>query len=1153
MTKQPPAPLSASVLGRLLLLPSALGELPDEPAIFALVGRALTELPGVAAACFTAQAGGAAQVRLPLDTGHSHRGELYLTLSDPAAFAPYEPYLRNFCFVLAVLLEERSLHRHDERPVAKREDRQREPRHSMLSRILDLVPQAIFWKDTDGTYLGCNRAFAEAAGYSLPANIIGHTDFDLPWTHAQATSYRTDDCAVQERNCPKLHIVEPILQSDGTRHWIETSKMPLTDDSGRVCGVLGIFHDITERKQVDEALRQSELFLSRSQAVGQIGSYILDLAGDQPWTSTPIMDSILGIPPDYPKNDESWMNLIVERDAVRHHMEEQVLAQHRPFDREYHIVRPCDGQTRWIHGRGELEFDPRGNPARLMGTVQDITERKQAEEQNRQLADERRTILDTITAGIAFLKDRKHEWVNPAFARMFGYEPAELKGLDSATFYANRADYERVGREGYPLLASGGIYASEVEMVRRDGTKLWCLITGRAIAPGNLAAGSIWALHDITERKRAEAALRESEAAFRSLFEASPTPITLMVDRKLIRVNPKLCQSTGYSEAELLGQSPRMLYPDDATFDRVGAELYGRLAREGSSTTEARMLRKNGEPIDVLISISLLDPANPAKGIAATLIDITERKLAEESYRTIVQTAIDGFWTIDRQGRIRSVNESACRMLGYSREELLALSIPDLEANEDRTAVTAHLAHIARTGRDRFETRLRRKDNTLVDTEISINHLPGVEPRFFIFIRDISERKNREEALHRSEERFRLAIEHTGQLVYDFDLSTGKGQWSGTTEAMLGYSAEFLAAQAPGWWFEQVHPDNRAALTAGWEAIIHDNRIQRTIYRFRRADATWVHLMASSVRINDAEGRPIRILGAIADVTKQQEDAEAIRRLNAELEQRVRDRTAQLEHLNADLRASQDDLGRAAARLQEANANLLAANQELESFSYSVSHDLRAPLRNIAGFIELLRKRTAGQLDPEVERYFGIIGTEAVRMATLIDDLLTFSRIGRAELHFAPIQLATLVAEVQAELQTELSGRQIEWSLQPLPSVLGDRTLLRQVVANLLANAVKFTRKRPQAIIEIGTEPAGSGSELITFFVRDNGAGFDPKYAAKLFGVFQRLHNPRDFEGTGIGLANVKRIVERHGGRVWAEGSPDQGATFHFSLRPATR
>jgi len=780
----------------------------------------------------------------------------------------------------------------------------------------------------------------------------------------------------------------------------------------------------------------------------------------------------------------------------------------------------------------------------------DITERKRTEARFRQLAAEQRVVLDTITTGIAFLKDRRHQWVNRSFALMFGYNPDEIEGMDTAIYYADPGDYRRIGEEGYAALATGRIYATEAQMKRRDGTLIWCQITGQAIDPHNLGAGSIWALNDITERKRAEAALQESEAAFRSLFEASPTPIVLMVDRVFRKVNPMMCLTTGYSEAELIGRPSRILYPDDATFERVGIELYGSRHRDGIGMVEARMRRKNDGPIDMLISVSPLDPANPAKGVAATLLDITELKLAEERYRTIVQTAIDGFWILGLDGCIQATNDAICRMLGYAPEELHGSPVHMIIPGETSEDVAAHLARIASTGLERFETRLRKKDGGLLDADISINHLPGSKPRFFVFIRDISERKNREEALHRSEERFRLAIEHTGQLVYDFDLETSRGSWAGATETMLGYTAEFLAGQSPEWWHEQVHPDDRAAFATGWERIIRNNRFQRIIYRFRRADSTWAYLMASSVRIDDSAGRPHRILGAIADVTKQQEDAESIRRLNAELEQRVRDRTAELEHLNADLRASQDDLARAAARLQEANSNLLAANQELESFSYSVSHDLRAPLRNIAGFIELLRKRTAGQLDPEADRYFGIVGTEAIRMAALIDDLLTFSRIGRAELHFAPVQLAALVAEVQTELQSDLAGRQIEWRLQPMPPVLGDRTLLRQVVANLLSNAVKFTRKRSPALIEIGVEPAAPGCEFLTFFVRDNGAGFDPKYTAKLFGVFQRLHNPRDFEGTGIGLANVRRIVERHGGRVWADGKPDAGATFYFALRP---
>ena len=782
----------------------------------------------------------------------------------------------------------------------------------------------------------------------------------------------------------------------------------------------------------------------------------------------------------------------------------------------------------------------------------DITERKRTEEQFHQLAAEQQVILATITTGIGLLKNRKHEWINRAHSQMFGYSLQELREVGTAANYADPADFRRVGTEGYAALAAGRIYSTEARMKRRDGTLLWCEITGKAIDPNNLQAGSIWALLDITERKRAETALRESEVAFRSLFEASPTPIVLLVDRVFRRVNPMMCQITGYSEQELVGQSARLLYPDDATFERVGAALYGNILRDGIGMAEARMCRKDGAPIDVLISVSFLDPADPAKGVAATLIDITGRKLAEERYHTIIQTTVDGFWILTPDGRIQSTNDAICRMLGYTAEELRDQPVHTIVADETTEEVSGHLTRIAGTGRDRFETRLRKKDGGILDADVSINHLPGSEPRYFVFIRDISERKLREEALHRSEERFRLAIEHTGQLVYDFDIAGGRGSWAGATKAMLGYSTEFLASHAPDWWFEQVHPEDRAALAETWQSIVHRNRSIRSIYRFKRADGTWIHLMSTSVHLGNASGELRRILGVVADVTKQQEDAEAIRRLNTELEQRVRERTAELEHLNADLRVSQEDLAHAAARLQEANSNLLAANQELESFSYSVSHDLRSPLRNIAGFIELLRKRTAGQLDAEADRYFGIVGTEAVRMAALIDDLLSFSRIGRAELHFAPVQLATLVAEVQSELQSDLAGRPVEWRLQPLPPVLGDRTLLRQVVANLLANAVKFTRRRAPAWIEIGAQPAAPGAELLTFYVRDNGAGFDPQYAHKLFGVFQRLHNPRDFEGTGIGLANVKRIVTRHGGHVWAEGAPNQGATFFFSLKPAT-
>jgi PAS domain S-box-containing protein len=281
-----------------------------------------------------------------------------------------------------------------------------------------------------------------------------------------------------------------------------------------------------------------------------------------------------------------------------------------------------------------------------------------------------------------------------------------------------------------------------------------------------------------------------------------------------------------------------------------------------------------------------------------------------------------------------------------------------------------------------------------------------------------------------------------------------------------------------------------------------------------RADGTKVVVSSRWSLRRDEQGRPAAILETNNDITERKRREQEIQALYEELGKR----TAELE----------------------------ATNKELEAFAYSISHDLRAPLRHMAGFTELLQKNAASLLNERSQRYVMIILESAQRMGNLIDDLLDFSRISRAETHKTMVSLEQLVEEALTEVRQDTGGRNIVWSVGGLPACYGDCSMLRLALVNLISNAVKFTRTRSQAEIEIGC--MNQEQDQVVVFIRDNGVGFDMKYVSKLFGVFQRLHSPEEFEGTGIGLATVQRIAHRHGGRAWAEGLVGKGATFYFSL-----
>jgi signal transduction histidine kinase len=322
--------------------------------------------------------------------------------------------------------------------------------------------------------------------------------------------------------------------------------------------------------------------------------------------------------------------------------------------------------------------------------------------------------------------------------------------------------------------------------------------------------------------------------------------------------------------------------------------------------------------------------------------------------------------------------------------------------------------------------------------------------------------------------------------------------------------------------FELSAMDGTVLPLARWPLarVLAGEELRDLQVRIRRLAGNWDRIFSyRGTLVKIPGGEPIMAVVTIADITERKRAEEKIIQLNADLEARVAQRTSQLE----------------------------AANQELEAFSYSVSHDLRAPLRHIDGFAGLLGKNADDKLDEKGRRYLATISSAAKQMGRLIDDLLAFSRAGRAEFRHSRVDSNALVAAVIREGGFDRADPMVDWRIAPLPQVEGDASMLRQVWANLIENAVKYSGKNDHPRIEIGSKPDTITGEVV-FYIRDNGVGFDMKYVDKLFGVFQRLHTSAEFEGTGIGLANVRRIVARHGGRAWAEGSVGHGAAFYFSL-----
>jgi len=774
---------------------------------------------------------------------------------------------------------------------------------------------------------------------------------------------------------------------------------------------------------------------------------------------------------------------------------------------------------------GEPRFDAQGRFLGYRGVASDATEQRRLEAVARRAAEQLRLVVDAVPAMIAYVsRDLHYVYVNAAYRMIFDV-PAEAVVGRPVREIAGEEIWRAV--EPYFQRAFAGETVSFARRHRRaDGTERDLRIH---YVPDRDEAGCVRGVvglvTDVTELEETRRALRAEHDRLLRIVETMAEALLIYdAQGRHVLVNAAAERIFGVRREQLLGRHAldvpwrRVLLgaaersEPDASFERLRAGE----ARIGPETCAVDRL-DGVRRLVAQYAVRLGDEDGRFTGAMLVAEDVTELRRAEESLRLYLAGSLDGFLLTDAEGRILETNAAMAALLGYSEDELRRLSLADLLAGETPAEFAERMAELRRHGRGRAQVQRRRKDGRLVHLEVSASYLPVDGGRIYAFYRDVTDRVDAERRLAESERRFRSFFE----LSQDGMAIVRDGVIEEANEAlarMVGASRAAALAGTP--LLDLVAEEHRE----NEQARLHWLAIERGQLPFKECrlaphDGSALEVETAANAIED--GDTVRVHFVARDISTRKTWERQLRDLNAELERRVAARTAEL----------------------------TAAYQEMEAFSYSVSHDLRAPLRAISGFAHIVMEDFRDEMPAEALRLLGRVAKNAERMGTLIDGLLEFGRLSRQVLRRQRVDPAQIVREVIEEFAPQREGRQVKFEIGALPPCWADPVLLKQVYANLIGNALKYTARRPEARIEIGSIRMGLGP---VYYVRDNGVGFDMAYASKLFGMFQRLHGAEEFEGNGVGLALVRRIVERHDGEVWADAAPDRGATFFFRLGAET-